>query len=283
MKVDNHKLKGDDGKFVPFVKTTNMGAELSGGQPRFLIIHYTAGGTAAGAINTFQDTTPGHRTSAHLIIDHDGTITQMVPFNMVAWHAGASRWKEIDGINNHGVGIEIVNWGLVKKDAAGVWRSWTGASLPDSRVVLEEHKHFPGKVSGWEIFDETQINASIGAARAIVSAYGITGWDLIGHDDISPLRKVDPGPAIDMDIFRAHVFGQEVDSFDDALFRVNSPEGLNLRENAGLTNSRVIKKLPDKTLVHVINRTGTWWLVAEIKNGNDDVTGFVHSNWLVPN
>jgi N-acetylmuramoyl-L-alanine amidase len=282
MDVQNNKLKGDDGKFVPFEKTANMGGKLNGGKPGFLIIHYTAGGTASGAISTFKDTTPGNRTSAHVVVDHDGSITQMVPFDTVAWHAGASRWKGVQGINDFAVGIEIVNWGKLKKDAAGNWKSWTSASVPADRVVLEEHKHFPGKVEGWEMFDEPQLEASINAARAIVSHYGMSGWDLVGHDDISPLRKVDPGPAFDMDVFRSRVFGEEADSFNNMVFRVNSPSGLNMREKAGVADSRVIKNLADKAEVHVIAQPGSWWLVAEIKGGNDDVTGFVHSNWLIP-
>jgi N-acetylmuramoyl-L-alanine amidase len=280
MKIENHKLKGHDGKFVTFEKTTNMGGKLTGGKPRFLIMHYTAGGTASGAISTFKNTAGS--TSAHLVIDHDGTITQMVPFDTVAWHAGKSRWKGVDGINSCSIGIEIVNWGIVKKDAAGLWKSWTGTTVPADRVVLEQHKHFPAQAAGgWEIFDEAQISTCIDIARTIVSHYGMSGWDLVGHDDISPLRKVDPGPVFDMDNFRAKVFGEQEDAFNDALFEVNSPEGLKMRE-AGNPGSTVIKNLPNKAKVNVIERSGKWWLVAEIKNGNDDVTGFVHSNWLIP-
>ena len=62
MIVDKHKLKGDDGKYVPFVKTTNMGGALSGGRPRFLVIHYTAGGTAAGASDL---SSPASASRAH--------------------------------------------------------------------------------------------------------------------------------------------------------------------------------------------------------------------------
>ncbi len=97
------------------------------------------------------------------------------------------------------------------------------------------------------------------------------------------MRKIDPGPAMAMDSLRSRVFGREDDAFDNRLFRVNAPgDGLNLRENAGLANSRVIKKLPHDTTVHVVEVVGSWALVAEVIAGNDDVTGFVHMNWLVP-
>ena len=283
MKVDDHRLKLDSGKFATFVSTANMGGPLANGAPSILVVHYTAGGTASGAIQTFKSQSASGRTSAHLVIDHDGKITQMVPFDRVAWHAGASRWRGHDGINQHAVGIEVVNWGKLSRTGGGGWVSWTGASVPASRVMLAPHKHFPGQEHGWEIFDEAQIEALIAACRAIVSAYGIQGWDLVGHDDISPMRKIDPGPAMAMDSLRSRVFGREDDAFDNRLFRVNAPgDGLNLRENAGLANSRVIKKLPHDTTVHVVEVVGSWALVAEVIAGNDDVTGFVHMNWLVP-
>ncbi len=284
MKIENHRLKLDNGKFCAFEKTENMGGTLVGGRPKVLVIHYTAGADAAGAIKTFKNTNTDKRTSAHLVIDHDGTITQMVPFDRVAWHAGPSRWRSVNGVNAISVGIEIANWGKLKKTAAGGWVSWTGASVPSSRVVLEKHKHFPQDGDlGWEMFDPAQIEAVIGAAQAIVSHYGIGGWDFVGHEDIAPLRKIDPGPAVDMDILRARVFGREEDAFDDRLFKVDAPgDGLNLRENPSIADSRIIKKLPHGTIVHLIERVGLWALVAEVVGGNDDVTGFVHTNWLVP-
>ncbi len=283
MKVDDHRLKLDGGRFASFVTTQNMGETMQGGKPSMIVIHYTAGATAAGAIETFRSQSPNGRTSAHLVIDHDGKITQMVPFNRVAWHAGASRWRGFNGINQHAVGIEVTNWGKLSRTAGGGWVSWTGASVPANRVVLAPHKHFPGQDIGWEIFDQAQIDAVIAASQAIAGAYGIQGWDLVGHDDISPMRKIDPGPVMAMDSIRARVFGREDDAFDDRLFRVHAPgDGLNLRENPGLADSRVIKKLAHGTQVHLIERVGTWALVAEIVAGNDDVIGFAHLNWLVP-
>ncbi len=123
MKVDDHRLKLDSGKFATFVSTANMGGQLANGAPSILVIHYTAGGTASGAIQTFKSQSASGRTSAHLVIDHDGKITQMVPFDRVAWHAGASRWRGHDGINQHAVGIEVVNWGKLSRTGGGGWVS----------------------------------------------------------------------------------------------------------------------------------------------------------------
>ncbi len=279
MRVDDFRLVGSDGRRVPFKSTPNQGGKLSGGKPRFLVIHYTAGSTASGAISWFRNRAAS--ASAHLVIDHDGTATQMVRFDEVAWHAGKSRWRNVRGLNSHSVGIEVVNWGKLRRSATGGFTSAWGHAIPDERVVLEEHRHFPGTVHGWEIFDDAQIEATILTARAIVEAYDIKPWDLVGHDDISPLRKVDPGPAFDMDWFRARVFGRAEDEWDDILFKVRSSSGLNMRIEPTVGGT-LIKNLPDNTVVHLIEKTGNWWLVAEVVNGNDDVTGYVHSHWLQP-
>jgi N-acetylmuramoyl-L-alanine amidase len=280
MKIRNKKLVGDNGNNVAFKKSPNQGGTLSGGKPRFIVIHYTAGGTASGAIATFANA--GANVSAHLVIDHDGTITQMVDLDRRAFHAGASRWRGVNGLNGHSVGIEIVNWGKLKKSGSGGWVSWANAPVPDSRVILEEHKHFPGQVFGWEAFDHAQFVAAIGACQALVEEYGIKPWDLIGHDDISPFRKVDPGPAFDMDAFRQRVFGRDEDTWNTMLFKVSSPSGLNMRTAPTVSATPAIKNLHDGTVVHALEKTGLWWLVAEVIDGNDDVTGYVHSGFLEP-
>nr|WP_245231026.1 N-acetylmuramoyl-L-alanine amidase [Zongyanglinia huanghaiensis] len=264
---------------VPFVESPNHGGSLVGGAPRFLVIHYTAGGAASGSINWFQN--PKAKVSAHLVVGRDGGVTQMVHFNKVGWHAGKSRWKNVKGLNSHSIGIEIANWGKLKPSASGGWVSRTGRAVSNERVVLDEHRNSPGKQHGWETFSEEQWDATVAAAQAIVEEYDIKPSDVVGHDDISPMRKIDPGPAFDMDKFRSLIFGREEDSWNDLRYKVNSASGLNLRATPDLSQ-KPIKNLPDDTVVHVIEKTSKWWLVAEVVSGKDDVTGYVHSNWLVP-
>ncbi|MGB0853918.1 MAG: N-acetylmuramoyl-L-alanine amidase [Pikeienuella sp.] len=279
MKIQNKRLIGQDGRMVPFVKSPNFGRKLTGGKPRFLIIHYTAGGSASGTINYFQKRSA--QVSAHFVIGRDGAITQMVPLDTVGWHAGRSRWKGVKGVNSHSIGIELANYGKLKKTAAGTWVSDTGSPVPDQRVILDEHKNRPGRIEGWEAYTEAQFTATVGAAQAIVQEYGLKEWDVVGHDDISPGRKIDPGPAFEMDAFRAMVFGRSEDEWDDVLYKVRSTTGLNLRKGPS-TADDVIINLGDGTVVHVIDQSGKWWLVAVVKNGADDVTGYVHSHWLEP-
>jgi len=87
MKIRNHRLTLDDGNALTYLASPHAGATIA---PRFLVIHYTGGSSAAGTISWFQS--PQSKVSAHLVIARDGKVTQMVPFNREAWHAGQSRW-----------------------------------------------------------------------------------------------------------------------------------------------------------------------------------------------
>lgn len=279
MKVRDHRLRNDDGTTVPLINTPNKSGRLKGGKPRFVVIHFTAGASAQGAINWFRN--PDARASAHLVIGHDGGVTQMGKFDEKLWHAGSSSWAGLTGLNSHSVGIEIANWGGLQ-GGWGAWRSWTGAAVPDERVIEAAHKNRPGLVQGWEIYDEAQIDATAAAVRALADAYGLGPEAVIGHDDISPIRKTDPGPAWDMDRFRARVFGRADEGGEEAaLFSVTAESGLNMRKGAGVEHE-AIKLLAAGTRVAVVERAGLWWLVTEMIDGREDQTGWVHSRWLGP-
>ena len=276
MKVSKHRLLDSSGKGVPFDETPNKKGLLKGGKPKYIIIHYTAGATAQSAINVFNN--PAHQASAHIVLGHDGAITQMAKFNERCWHAGQSRWQGVTGLNSHSVGIEIANWGWLN-GGAGNWKSWVGTRVPDDRVIEAAHRN-DGVTRGWEIYDPEQIVACIDIVRAIAKAYGLGPKEVLGHDDISPGRKQDPGPAWDMERFRSAAFvrNDDGDSFQ-LTYRVESNSGLNMRTGPGVENEK-IKNLPDGTVVVKVETQGAWWLVSEIVGGTPDDTGWVHSNWL---
>ncbi|MEM8536705.1 MAG: N-acetylmuramoyl-L-alanine amidase [Pseudomonadota bacterium] len=276
MRVSNHRLLFSSGKGVTFDQTPNRSGTLTGGVPKYVVIHYTAGGTAQSAVNVFNN--PNHKASAHLVVGHDGAITQMARFNEVCWHAGRSRWDGISGLNRHSVGIEIANWGWLNGQD-GNWKSWVGTSVPDDRVIKATHKN-ENTPRGWEIFDEAQFDSCIAIVRALANAYGLGPAQILGHDDISPGRKQDPGPAWDMERFRSAVFGRDDDSGDVELTHIIvSSSGLNMRTGPGVSHDK-IKNLKDGTTVVKIEAEGAWWLVSEMINGKPDDTGWVHSNWL---
>ncbi|MFC3691715.1 N-acetylmuramoyl-L-alanine amidase [Chenggangzhangella methanolivorans] len=198
--VNNHRLMAN-GAPAPFVASPNRGAAL---QPLYLILHYTAGLRADGAISWFQN--PAAQASAHLVIDRDGATTQMVEFNRIAWHAGKSSWSGLDGLNKYSIGIEIANAGRLSKGADGKWRNWANNVVPDADVIVATHKH-ENTPAGWQRYTADQIEAVIEIGVALHQKYGFA--DVLGHEDVSPGRKVDTGPAFPMGSVAGKIMGRK--------------------------------------------------------------------------
>ena len=123
-----------------------------------LVLHYTGMPDAAGAIQWL--TTPESKVSAHYLVAEDGQIVRMVPEDKRAWHAGVSSWRGESDLNSRSVGIEIVN---------------------------------PGHEWGYRPFPEPQVSALIPLVADIVERHGIEPRNVVGHADIAPTRKQDPG------------------------------------------------------------------------------------------
>lgn len=175
---------------------------LLGGSPmpvrRFLIIHHTAGATALSSIN-FWRSPEAKGASAHVVIDRDGTIYQCRPFNTTCGHAGVSKWKDPNtgklytGLNSCSIGIELANAGDDEKLA----RKWS--KLP---LIKAKHKN-GGPLKNWEDYPKAQLKACEEVSKALVKRYNLDS--VLGHDDCSPDRKVDPGPAFDWVSFRKNI------------------------------------------------------------------------------
>ncbi|HRK70212.1 MAG TPA: N-acetylmuramoyl-L-alanine amidase [Micropepsaceae bacterium] len=123
-----------------------------------IVMHYTGMKTAAEAIDRLCD--PASRVSAHYVLDEDGTLYQLVPEALRAWHAGVSHWAGESGLNACSIGIEIVN---------------------------------PGHEFGYREFPEAQIARLEELARLIMARHNIPARRIVGHSDIAPARKTDPG------------------------------------------------------------------------------------------
>lgn len=155
---------------------------------RFLVIHFTGGASARSSINALRE----RKLSAHFVIDRDGTIYQCRPCDRTCGHAGASEWKDPKtghtyfGLNSCSIGIELANAG----DNAAVAAKWS--DMP--RVKLR-HKN-GGPLTEWEQYPKEQLAACEALAKVLVARYNLD--DLVGHDDIAPDRKNDPGPAFPM-------------------------------------------------------------------------------------
>lgn len=123
-----------------------------------LVLHYTGMPDAVSAINWLASSES--KVSAHYVVTEDGQVIRMVDESKRAWHAGRAHWRGVDDINSASVGIEIVN---------------------------------PGHEWGYRPFPEVQIGALIPLMHDIVKRHCITRGNIVGHSDVAPARKQDPG------------------------------------------------------------------------------------------
>lgn len=127
-----------------------------------VVLHYTGMDDAASAIERL--TNAEAKVSAHYLIAEDGQIVRMVDEDKRAWHAGQSFWRGITDINSASIGIEIVN---------------------------------PGHELGYRPFTQAQMDALVSLMRGIRDRHGIQPVNVVGHSDIAPTRKIDPGELFD--------------------------------------------------------------------------------------
>ena len=125
---------------------------------KVIVIHYTGMQSKIASINRLLDKKA--KVSCHYLIDRKGKILQMVDENKVAWHAGKSKWKNFKNLNDNSIGIELVN---------------------------------KGHEFGYEKFTITQIKKLIKLCSLLKRKYKIKNSNILGHSDIAPLRKKDPG------------------------------------------------------------------------------------------
>ncbi|PYR60207.1 MAG: N-acetylmuramyl-L-alanine amidase [Acidobacteria bacterium] len=199
MYIDAHRLYEDDGTPVPFIESPHQSDRF---EPRYLVIHYTATLTIRDCVAWFLDAAA--KASAHVIVGRNGRIAPMVAFNRRAWHAGRSRWHGVEDLNAHALGIELVNAGALERTPAGAWTDGAGHAVADGQVRIARHKH-ESVDRGWHEFPPLQIDRALAVARTLHAQYGVE--EVLGHDDIAPGRKLDPGPAFPMAPFAFDLLG----------------------------------------------------------------------------
>ena len=125
---------------------------------KLIVIHYTGMQSERACIKRLISS--NSQVSAHYLINRKGSVTRMVDENKTAWHAGKSKWKNFINLNNQSIGIELVN---------------------------------KGHQLGYENFSKKQISSLILLCKGLIKKYKIKKTNVIGHSDIAPLRKEDPG------------------------------------------------------------------------------------------
>ena len=140
----------------------NFDDRPNGGVIDMLVIHYTGMRSAEAAIARLVD--PTAQVSAHYVIDEEGGVTCLVTEDKRAWHAGVSFWRGAKDINARSIGIELVN---------------------------------PGHEFGYRPFADAQMRSLEELARGIVARHAIAARNIVGHSDVAPTRKADPGELFD--------------------------------------------------------------------------------------
>lgn len=195
MNIDptTHELTGDN---IHIDLTNKNTKEFDTGLPDSIVIHYTAGSSAAGSVNWLKR--PDVKASAHLVIARDGSIHQIVPFHIQAWHAGVSAYGGRSGYNKYSIGIELDNAGFLTK-TGNLYRATYGHTYSADEVLKARHQH-EGRERYWHTYTEAQILTCREVCEVLMEKYQIK--EIVGHDEISPGRKQDPGPAFPMNHFR---------------------------------------------------------------------------------
>ena len=149
----------------------NFSDRPAGEKIDMLVLHYTGMQSGKAALDWLV--CEESRVSCHYLVFEDGLTVQMVPESVKAWHAGISNWRGRSNCNTFSVGIEIVN---------------------------------PGHEFGYRAFPDAQIRATSRLARDIVQRNSIQARNVVGHSDIAPDRKQDPGELFPWDrLYRAGV------------------------------------------------------------------------------
>ncbi|MGX9427968.1 N-acetylmuramoyl-L-alanine amidase [Bradyrhizobium sp. LeoA1S1] len=190
-----------NGVSFPFKKSPNHSGAL---KPRFIVIHDTASGLKDDGDISWL-TNPAAKVSAHVVVSRDGKITQLVPFNVVAWHAGQSQWKGLKFMNSYAVGIEIDNPGKLQKVSDGVYKNevCTIDTNKNPSLNVEYAKTTAHGAGYWLHYSPEQIAAVEDLCRAICDTFNIE--DVITHWMISPGRKIDTNPLYPLADLRAAV------------------------------------------------------------------------------
>jgi N-acetylmuramoyl-L-alanine amidase len=265
LRIENHRLVGDD---CSFQATPNIGGPLS---PRYLVLHYTAGRSLESSVASLCTQKPSGNASAHLVLGRDGRIVQLAPFNVVTWHAGLSAWDGLTGLNAHSIGIEMDNAGALDR-VGGQYLSWFKQAYPDDQVHVGAHPH-GGPVRGWHAYSGVQIERAIELAELLVSTYGLQ--EVLGHEDIAPGRKSDPGPAFPMAAVRAQAFGREDDSQPRRWVTAST---LNIRSAPDGLATPVAAPLARGTELLLLE-VGSRWSRVEVA-GPTDLEGWVNNSFL---
>jgi N-acetylmuramoyl-L-alanine amidase len=160
---------------------------------KYVVIHYTGMQSEIESLKRLKNIKS--KVSCHYFINYKGVVAQMVMDQKVAWHAGKSRWKNFINLNDNSIGIELVN---------------------------------KGHEFGYENFSNLQIKSLIDLCKALKKKYKIKKENFLGHSDIAPLRKLDPGEKFPWEKLSKYNLGVWYKDIKKSLILVNKKKIKNL-------------------------------------------------------
>ncbi len=164
--------------------SVNFNDRPEGAKIDYVILHYTDMDSMQSSLDRLCD--PVYEVSSHYAIDENGTIYQLVDDSKRAWHAGKSSWMGVENLNHYSIGIELQNKGYYcGYSVTGVWPEFPAAQIQALKALLKE----------------------------LMEKYTIHPDHILGHEDICPGVKIDPGPAFpwgslqDLGVNRENILG----------------------------------------------------------------------------
>lgn len=261
MKLQNHKVEG-----LTYEQAYHVGGEIT---PSIVILHDTAGRLEKGNSARYLASNNTGKVSVHFVVERDGTISQHVPTNRRANHAGTSRFQGREWCNGFSIGIEIVNPGKMDRVGATSARAWWGQTFSTGDGFdLQGRETLEHGAGVWMGYTEEQLDAVVTLLEALFDGIP-TLTDITTHWYVSPGRKVDTNPLFPLEHIRARILGRDdpadaaaeegssLPVINDMMVQIEANgDTLNMRRWPSF-NPNVIAAIPDGVIVPV-QRSGTF-------------------------
>lgn len=290
LQITDHVLEGDnvthfakDGKkwtpnlySVPEFKFPEL--------PDSIIIHYTAMHKHEDAVKVLTTRKASGNASAHLVIGKKGEIIQLAPFNYRTWHAGTSAYKGRTSYNQYSIGIEIDNLGWLDKyedfySRAELLSLSRPVKVNEKDVVKAKHPNPNVRKQYWQKYTQAQIDAVHEICQILKGEYKIK--EILGHEEIAPDRKLDPGPAFPLEWLKNQVLfkdrgdeGDEEPEYFQPFDASVQASKLNIRSGPGQNDSKIAQPLIKGKKVRVLEKAGDWYKVKT------EIEGWVFSKYI---
>lgn len=171
--------------------------------PELVVIHSSLSDNAGREVTYYASTNA--RGAVHIVIDRNGTVYQMAPFNQATWHAGAAKWKDRN-VNRISLSISLINLGPLVKDG----NQWKSAIYPSKLVasndVVTLNDSVTHKPRGWHKFPPPQMQSLERVCKALFRAYPSLGA-IVRTTDVNKQKADNPGPAFPLETLKRNVLG----------------------------------------------------------------------------